>query len=586
MKSEEEQGAGQGNLIRLLDNRTVAQIAAGEVIERPVSVVKELVENSLDANSRQIDLEIEAGGLTLIRVADDGWGIAAEDLSLAVKRHATSKIRSAEDLEKIGTLGFRGEALPAIGAVSHLEIISRTSNAKHATKIISEFGVCSALQTAGAPPGTIVVVRRLFENVPVRRKFQPNHKTEARNILNMVEKFAISHPGVAFKLKSSGKRQFLSSGNGSVRDAAAAVFGWKIAERLTSVKTEGITILASNTPDVSFAHRAAQIFIVNGRIIKSSLLEKIVDAYYSERLAARRQPLVILHLELNPEDLDVNVHPAKIEVKFRDDETIRRRVTETLEQMQWPLPNGRNYLIFENPTVVLQPDIIKEESGGSYGDFNPDNSERKFSESKLFDTKCPKSNNANLSTMSIIGQTWNSYIILSSEEAIYMLDQHAAHERIIYEEILGSKGTELNVPSQTLALPEIITLKRDEYQIFSDNALLLREAGFIIEDFGDNSIIVRGVPQGMTESVNTAFKDAIYCIMKMPYMIDALEKRNRIAALAACKQAVKAGDVLGKQEIRTLLEKLENTKKPFSCPHGRPIIFMLKRSYIDKQFNR
>ena len=576
--------------IRVLTPQEAARIAAGEVIERPASVVKELVENSLDAGARQITVETRNGGITFIRVTDDGYGIEPEELRIAFERHATSKLTSEEELWRIETLGFRGEALPSMAAAADVEMVSRPSGALVAGRVVLKEGVVEHQGSAGAPPGTSITVQHLFQRQPGRLKFMRSAAAEGGQIANVVTQYALAYPEVRFTLRSDGREQLATPGNGDLRDTAAAVYSVDVAAELLplhedaqgSIQPTGLI----GSPAVSRANRSYISLFVNRRWIRHRALTFAIGEAYQGMLPAGRYPIAIVEVRLPPDQVDVNVHPAKAEVRFRDERAVfavvQRAVRRTLSD-RVPVPGVEAGL-----TPTTPPDFLSRGEGMSTPapgvaptlSFQPQDART----APQVATADQASFVDQLPVLRPVGQLGNTYVIAEGPDGMYMIDQHAAHERILYERFLGQQREGVR-EVQPLLQPAPVELTARQLSLLESYGEQLTAMGLDIEPFGDGAYIVRAVPPSMTG------KDAASAV---PELLDLLgredgpkeEPAHRVAASLACHGSVRAGQTIADEEQRELLQSLEQCEHPRTCPHGRPTMVHMSSSELAKQFRR
>lgn len=671
-----------GNIV-LLDDLTINQIAAGEVIERPANVVKELVENSIDAGATKISVEIENGGITSIRITDDGKGIAPDDVALAFERHATSKIRSAEDLTKVMTMGFRGEALASIAAIAKVELITRTRDQEIGTKVIVEGGDIISKEECGAPYGTTIIVRELFYNTPVRYKFLKKDFTEGGYIESAVEKIALINPGISFRLVNNRKTILQTSGNGDITTVVYNIFGKDVSQNLVNVDNEyeGVKVRGvAGKPEIARSNRTNQLFYVNGRNIKDKILSAAVEEAYRTLIPHGKFGFCIIDIRLNPELVDVNVHPAKLEVRFADESKVFKAVhygiknallgeditrDEEKEKVEAPkiieknveetAPQRRGLFdIFRNKSTEQTPENPDEKYATIEVKVNKDNQaknsvidkiefdeERQYlkpiaEETQLEELEEPLQNitylpkeesneveeqefekiveknykpeednieykveedirpiydqdieeKSPVPEYKILGVAFNTYIILELDEDIYILDQHAAHERVLYEKVKENFYRAGGKEAQMLLLPDVLELSKRDMHIVKDHMDLFEQAGFTLEEFGENTIKITGVPVICFE-MNT--KDLFMDILDGIDITNRTNKQDieeKFIATVACKAAVKANMVLDEREIRGLLDELLLLDNPFTCPHGRPTAIRITKTEIEKKFGR
>ena len=760
-----------GNIV-LLDELTINKIAAGEVIERPASVVKELVENSIDAGANKINIETKNGGITYIRITDNGKGFLPDDMEMAFERHATSKIREAADLETVTSMGFRGEALASIAAISHVELISKTADNEIGKKVEVKGGNIINVEDAGCPVGTTITVTDLFYNTPVRYKFLKKDFTEAGYIEDVVTRIALVHPEISIKLVNSGKVILQTSGNGDMKSVIYSVYGKDVAENIIDINYEYEDIKVTGVigkPVIARSNRANQLFFVNKRYIKDKVLTSAAEQGYKGLLTIGKYGFVVLNLEMNPQKVDVNVHPAKLEVRFEDENKVFKAIYHAIKdsllkedlvpdrtkieldkQMQehnaWKLntpvtnfPNSNSFntevkekidnlenfasapihepsvlntnstnvdnleketqveskneekqeiLVRENP--IEKNDLEEKEEakehkrGGLFGLFNRKKEEEELEEEKPDDTQnfiaqiynnkngitdlLNNTNNAsdavsqetkridineinekiqkmdelkvdpnykdfdemyaltfgrpkkeekkieeedseykiktdelktteNISIFDklpesevpeykFIGIAFSTYIIIEMNSEIYIIDQHAAHERIMYEQIKANYYSDTNKDSQLMLLPDIINLSHKDMQIAKDNMEIFEKAGFVLEEFGENTIKLSGVPTVCLDLDNKELfletLDEINTVARTAKQ----EIEEKFIATVACKAAVKANMALTKEEVDSLMKKLLTLQNPFTCPHGRPTAIRMTKTDIEKKFSR
>jgi len=558
--------------IRVLDPQTVAKIAAGEVVERPASVVKELVENALDAGARKIDVEVRGGGAGLIKVADDGCGIPADELPIAFTRHATSKISSFDDLDTIKSLGFRGEALGSIAAVADVEVTSAVTGNASGSFLAMRGGREDVQRTTARSCGTTISVAHLFREVPARLKFLKSDTTETGHIISTVSNYALAYPEVRFKLTVDGRDTLGTPGNGSLPDAASEVVGRDTAVRMMPVKSEtefiSITGLAA-PPDVSRANRTGLYFFVNRRWVRSQMLSRAVEEAYHGLLTVGRYPIAIINLSLPPSEIDVNIHPAKTEIKFHEDSRVFNFVRQAVRSTilgDAPVP------VIGEPTATYRPTINRP--------FNSAPVEDLFSDRKssvLTESSTPV---RDLPALRPLGQVAGCYILAEGPDGLYIIDQHAAHERIMFEKVLASRG-QASVRSQALLDPQNIELSPIEAGRYPSLNKTLADYGFIVEDFGGRGLLIRAVPSPLAGGDWLA---ALREFLNSPESVARGEER--MAELIACHSAVRAGKTLSTDEIRALLLDLEKAQVPNTCPHGRPTLMKLETSALERYFKR
>ena len=562
--------------IKVLDERTIARIAAGEVIERPASVVKELVENALDAGSRQITVETRGGGVAFIRVIDDGAGIPSGEVELAFGRHATSKLAQIDDLESLVTLGFRGEALPSITAVAEVEMATSVAGAAGGDFIQLQNGTVTAHTAQARPRGTTVTVKNLFRNVPARLKFLKSTATENSHIAQVVSQYALAFPEVRFTLLMDSRSALQSPGTGKLLDSVIAVYGVETAQKMVDITQPEEAWQSDQHPDikvtgmvsspvVSRAGRDAISFFVNRRSISSRMLTFALEEAYQGLLMQGRHPIAVVNIALSPALMDVNVHPTKSEVKFQDERAVfsavQRAVRGTLVNLA-PIPKieevGHGYRgtrPSSNPSFLF-PTQPRQEPGATTN----------LATSQSTPPLLP----AALPALRIIGQVGTNYIITEGPEGIYIIDQHAAHERILYEKIKVEKENK-DIEVQGLLEPVTLEVTPRQDAVLKECYIELREYGFTIEPFGERSYLVRTVPGVLSRS---DWLTAVREFLDDPTGRDK-ERSEAIIKTLACHGAVRAGQTLTDEEIRSLIRQLEQTDNPYTCPHGRPTLIHL-----------
>lgn len=590
--------------IRVLPPEIANRIAAGEVVERPASVVKELIENSIDAGADDIQVEIQDGGRRLIRVADNGSGILVEDTAIAFSRHATSKLQRAEDLERIVTLGFRGEALASIAAVSRLTMSTRSIHEEMGTLVELDGGRLLRREPIGRPAGTTVTVEHLFYNVPARLKFLRSPITEAGHISELVIAYALAYPALRFRLVSNGRLLFRSDGTGEMRDVLLQAYGPEMVRQLLAIEPamepadEGDTLSTKvrgfiGVPSLHRADRQHMLFFVNGRPVTDRSLSYAVIQAYHTLLPAGRYPVAILAIELEPAEVDVNVHPTKSEVRFREPGRIfalvQRQVRATLVNYA-PIPS----LHIWSPPL---PHVEGQEAAGWNWERRRKLVEAGAQQAAL--TMVPPSpatlesqptadieGAGRLPILRVIGQLRQMYILAEGPEGLYLIDQHAAHERVLYEHMMAQKAQE-GIVAQQLLEPHVLTLDLRPAGILMEHMPALERAGFVIEPFGERAFLLRAVPAplGMDRDPSEAL---LAIIEELEHGEAPLSREQDAQVIAAiCKQAaIKAGQTLSHAEMVELIRQLESTDSPRTCPHGRPSMIHLSAEHLAKQFGR
>lgn len=607
--------------ITVLDQNTIDKIAAGEVIERPASVVKELLENAIDARATAITVEIRDGGISFIRVTDNGCGIPKEEVPVAFLRHSTSKIKSVEDLFTVASLGFRGEALSSIAAVSKVELITKTPEQLSGSRYQIHGGKERSMEEVGAPDGTTFLVRDLFYNTPARQKFLKTSQTEGSHVAALVEKIAMSHPDISILFIQNNQNKLHTSGNHNLKDIIYTVFGREIAANLLPVEYKGeilrITGFAGK-PVIARSNRNFENYYINGRYIRSNLVAKAIEEAYKPFMMQHKYPFVLLHLAIEPEYLDVNVHPTKMELRFREGERIYGILYEALkdalasnelipqvslnrpekekgyQEAKTPRPEPfevRRRSLYEkegqvkaeesgNETVPL-PVGPRRQGGASEGAPCPE--EREPKQLDLFEEKLlePK----NRFRHKLIGQLFDTYWLVEFKDQLYIIDQHAAHEKILYEKTMASlKSREYT--SQAVNPPIILTMGSEEQVLLEKYMTYFTSIGFEIQHFGGREYAVRAVP------------DNLFSIAKKELLMEILDNLSddifkgspdiiyeRVAGMS-CKAAVKGNSRLSSMEADHLIDQLLELENPYACPHGRPTIISMSKYDLEKKFKR
>ena len=718
--------------IVLLDDLTINKIAAGEVIERPASVVKEVMENSIDAGASKITVEIRNGGISYIRVTDNGKGIMQDDMEIAFERHATSKLRSAEDLNEIKSMGFRGEALASIAAIAKVSLVSKTADSSTGYEVIAEGGKILSKQEAGCPNGTSITIENLFFNTPVRYKFLKKDFTESGYIEDVVTRIALVHPEIAIKLINTGKTVIQTSGNGDIKAVIYNIYGKEIAENLINIDYDYEDVQVKGVigkPVISRSNRSNQLFFVNDRYVKDKTLSGAAEQAFKGFVTIGKHGFLVLNIKMDPQKVDVNVHPAKLEVRFQeeskifkavfhaikegllrgdlvadtesidgldstktkyndepiqpdikveqkdntnfrdilnnqvqtqtnndflDKQTTEQKTEETFEQVMAKLKKMQDVVkmargektenieeqesnitnVIEEPkeTVINMPEetqIDNKELTQANNDEFEDKSKNNILENKantsdedflkmyeknfgiavkpkeqkeddnlyVSDDFKPitgenisvfeeQANYTAIPSYKFIGIAFNTYIIIEMKDDLYIIDQHAAHERIMYEKIKANYYSDSERNSQLMLLPDIITLTHKEMGIYKDNREMFKKAGFMVEEFGENTVKLSGVPDVLidleTKELFLETLDEINTVARTAKQ----EIEEKFIATVACKAAVKAHMVLDREEVMQLLDKLLVLPNPFTCPHGRPTAIKMTKNEIEKKFSR
>lgn len=644
--------------IVILDEKTANQIAAGEVIERPASVIKELVENAIDAGATAITVEIKNGGISYIRVTDNGCGMESDDVEIAFERHATSKIRRIEDLDSLATMGFRGEALASIAAVSHLEVRTKTAAEQTGTLVRMEGGKVVSVSQTGCPTGTTFIVKNLFYNTPARFKFLKKDSTEAGYVSSMMTRLSLAHPDIAFKLISNNQVQLHTPGNHDLLSVVYSLFGNETAKSVVPLDYEesGIRVTGfAGKPEIARGNRNNQFFFINGRTIKDRVLTAALEDAYKTLLMQNKFPFCVLSLIISPEMYDVNVHPQKLEVRFSNEGAVYlavyhgvksalssasliREVKEDpyepakgttiqadhpqVEMNSWKQPASQLPLP-QRASFPWKPDVhageeaawkpaIQEDRGsaesalpamepaypktgipvpGSGIPAAGTNSTRPEAGSPGPDSDNPiealseeESESDVLPEAEIVGQVFDTYIILQHHDVMYLLDQHAAHERIRYE-LLKKRISEGQACSQMVLEPYVVRLSPAEYDFLFSRMADFEKAGFEIEAFGPQTIIIRSVPDILGDGFTL---DDFHEILDR--WMGTIGEKSGISDdaiyMMACKSAIKANRRMEKEEIKALVQQLSTMENPYTCVHGRPVIISISQRELEKRFKR
>lgn len=675
------------NKIVILDEKTANQIAAGEVIERPASVVKEMVENSIDAGADQITVEIKNGGISYIRITDNGSGMEADDAELAFERHATSKIRKIEDLDQIATMGFRGEALASVAAVSHLELITRTENSEMGISLVLEGGRVLSSNQVGCPKGTTFIVKNLFYNTPARYKFLKKDSTEAGYVSDIIERLALAHPDISFKFIQNGQVRLHTPGNNDLLSVIYSIYGKEVASKVLPVKYQsgGFTLTGfAGRPEISRGNRSRQSVFLNGRYIKSQVVSLAAEEAYKTMIMQKKFPFYVLLLCAPPGSFDVNVHPQKLEVRFSDENIVYSvvyhgvknallsasliRQYDSSGQMDDKKTQKTGNVRLNHPQSSGVQDTAHKDAGNEYKDkvlsvynniLNPlavDSQEKNISESgirdvrhedksiadrdfngnktgkegKVFsrniDQKDAVSEKENLSRMNtvelasvssseqsdttreisldfyysekvsrddslshlkeaqIVGQVFDTYILLQNGSTLYIIDQHAAHERIRFE-ILKERLAKSQSYSQSILEPVIVNLSSTEFDFVMEKQEIFQKFGFDLEAFGSSTVIVRSIPDIYDTSFSVSdFEEILDRWMKTHSQGSIIS--NEVIYTMSCKGALKANQSLSNEEIKELVKSLCSMENPWTCLHGRPVIIKIDKKDFEKKFKR
>ena len=608
--------------IQVLDTQTANRIAAGEVVERPASVAKELLENALDAGATAVTLEIREGGVAYLRVTDNGCGIAPEDCRVAFERHATSKIRSGDDLSRIGTLGFRGEALPSIASVARVELTTRVKDAVAGVKLVMEGGQLQDVREAGCPQGTTFVVKDLFFNTPVRRKFLKRAATEAGYVADVATELALSRPDIAVRFVNNGKPVFQTVGNGDLRSVIYVLHGREVSSGVLpfeggvgATRVKGYVGVGS----LARGNRNYEYFFVNGRCIRSAQLSAAVENACRERVMIGKYPYCVLNLTVPLDAVDVNVHPNKLEVRFKEDFPIRENVQAIVETafaqaaeplkevapVQTPQPKPEQLTMTQpaaapafvpprpQPATASKALHVHEASVSAmhmtsampWGDLPPARPVQQTPPQivRRAEPEAPARVEPIGTTATIIGQLFSTYLLVQRDDKLLIIDQHAAHERILYERF--RQEVDERKRSQPMLVPYLFTASMREETLLTENLDKLRSMGFEIEPFGERTYRVTAVPMLLgAPQAKEFFVELLDRIESLASLETRDIKRDALVQMA-CKKAIKAGDALSQQEVNTLLALIAGEEMP-TCPHGRPIIIPITKHELERKFKR
>ena len=616
--------------IAVMPDGLAARVAAGEVIERPASVVKELVENSLDAGASRIDVEIEGGGMRMMRVTDDGHGITEADLALAFARFATSKLDESSDLLSIPTLGFRGEALPSIASVSDVTARTRFVGDDHGYECNVSFGSEPQVLAAGVPFGTSVAVRQIFKNVPARRKFLGSEAAESARIVSLMTQVALIRPDVRVRLAVDGTVRVDTPGDFSDSAAMAAVYGAQHAPKLVPLAPNPSAVFSAGgaiaLPEVNFGRRSHITIAVNGRLVRSSRLSYAIERGYQGWLPDRRFPMALIKLKVPLEEVDVNVHPGKAEVRFRREglvfSVVERAVRDVLAEHapvrqfatdRIATPNADSIAglfarrrreqsgaeVANGPSIGQgnHADADGETRAGVSGamDAESDNGAASRTESPQARSAADRHSDV-LPTLRVLGQAHRTYIVAEDSQGVFLIDQHAAHERVKFEALSAARAAGSEEAKQPLLKPQAITLSAQQQVAYSEASQWLEGAGWEIEPFGGDSVLLRAVPFTLAGSVSDSASAAEQALLAMLDEVSENATRSgrasklpfadRMLATMACHAAVRAGDVLSQSELESVVRLLSECEHPQSCPHGRPTMLLLTGEALEREFGR
>jgi DNA mismatch repair protein MutL len=592
--------------IELLEQDVVNQIAAGEVVERPASVVKELIENAIDAAATRITIEIKKAGLKEIKIIDNGIGMSAEDAQAAIARHATSKIRQTDDLNRVTTLGFRGEALAAISAVSRFTLITKTPDAVAGTRLVVEGGEIKEVVPVGCPQGTQIIVEDLFFNSLPRRKFLKSDRSESGAIADVITRYALGYPEIAFHYTSGKRQNLVTSGNDDLLEIASIIYGKESRGRFIQVShaEEGIEIKGLiSDPGFTRASRYYQSFFVNKRWIRNYMLSRTLENAYQGLITSGHYPCVVIFLNIDARSIDVNVHPTKSDIRFSDAQLVarvfyhglRNALTEYLQQQRRPdlffqdvqdvrdvqeaerpskqedIPQHQERALFTQQTQHYRPALVRE-------DFF-----ERLHQNKNRDEELP-AKHAFFQEMRLLGQVQGTYIIAEYGEAVYIIDQHAAHECVRYEEIMED-FKQRKILSQKIC-PEPIQLTLEEAVLYDENDEFFTQIGYTLQKQENNRCLLMSVPWGQHTNPEHLFKELLDLVRQAKEEVKAVDLFQKAVAMMACKSALKAGDSLTDEEMKQLFVQLDATAHPDRCPHGRPTYVKITKKDLTKWFYR
>lgn len=634
--------------IAVLDQQTVDKIAAGEVVERPASVVKELVENAVDAGASQVTVEIREGGIGFMRITDNGSGIEKDDIPLAFLRHSTSKIRSAEDLTGVTSLGFRGEALSSISAVSMVELITKTRENTLGSRCCLEGGIQKSLEEIGAPDGTTFIVRNLFYNTPARKKFLRTEMTEAAAVHEMMTHLALSHPEISFKVIINNQMKLQTAGNGNLKDVIYHIYGRDIAMRLIALEREEGPLRISGfigKPEISRGNRNYENYFINGRYVKSKIIAKGIEDGYKTFMMQHRYPFVCLNIQIDGTMLDVNVHPTKMELRFSNQnlvyDTIQQAVKDALsgkELIPEVTLEGPKEKMQKTPNPVKEPvtpqdknleyflakmrkrveerhaqeqQVVREDNGYQ---VNPKTEDKTAAADRTHEMPKPpagseKPAHANETSRTetcpeqldlfdgkllskeaairhvIIGQLFDTYWLVQYADKLYIIDQHAAHEKVLYERLMKDLK-ERKFQSQLLSPPIVLNLSMQEEQLYLKYQQYFADMGFEIEEFGDHAYAVRAVPSNLPGiAKNNILMELLDSLSDISGNVSSESLLDKVASMS-CKAAVKGNHQMSSMEAKALIDELLTLENPYNCPHGRPTIISMSKYELEKKFKR
>jgi len=593
------------NHIVVLSVEIANKIAAGEVVERPASIVKELIENSIDARADDIRVELKGGGCQAIKVTDNGLGISPEDVTLVFERHATSKIHAFEDIFSVMSFGFRGEAMPSIASVARVELMTRRKDDLSGTKVIVEGGHIKEVSPVGCPQGTQVSVTEIFARVPARRKFLKTEPTEQAACVDVITRLALAHPEIRFKVSADGREVFAAPETRAAAQRIAMVMGRDFAEHSLAVQNQNDRLFLTgfiSRPEFTKSNSKNIYLFVNKRFVKDPSVTHAVLSAYRQVIEPRRYPTAVLFLELPPSEVDVNVHPAKLEVRFKDTRHVYDMISKTISQglagsnaytgsFIYRLQPSRKDSFFRYPRKEEPPPDVPSSL------FTRKNLQQAISEDLAkcsgvaeknfhYEPAVPKSEDSvTFSNLKYIGQLANSYLVFEGDAGLVLQDQHAAHERIILEKLRNT--AQHHGPVQSLLLPELVHLTPGEYAVFEESIDCIREIGLDVEVFGQDTVAVRSTPAMLSHvPVKEMISDVVQQLKEQNQAPSMEDRKDKIMASLACRAAIKANHVLSPEEVRALCRELDEMPFRLTCPHGRPVFISFSLSEIERMFKR
>ena len=608
--------------IKVLNQEISSKIAAGEVVDKPVSVVKELVENSIDAGSTAITVEIKGGGISFVRVTDNGHGIDEDDAIVAFERHATSKISTEKDLDRIETLGFRGEALASIAAVAQVELITKTKGRLIGNFVEINGGTVAKKEEIGCPNGTTIVIKNLFFNTPARLKFLKKESTEAGLVSDLIERLSLTHPEISFKLINNGQTVVHTPGSGDVLSTVVSVFGRDISKGMIPIahEEEGIKVSGFiGKPEISRSNRNYQCIFINRRFIRNKTITSALEVSFKTMLTVNKYPVSVLYIDINPELVDVNVHPAKMEVRFHNEGLIYDLISNAvsgalknnvlipqiiLSKQELPAYElEQANIVVEKIQSVFKSEIVNETKEPyrmsvhepilkkPHEEIHPQNKDEKIEKAKIEPEQqtalkeLEQSQVRTTQSYRIIGQIFSTYIIIEMEDKMFVIDQHAAHERLKYKGLLNKYKDNAGL-SQSLISPIVAEVSNSEFKKVEENIDTIIDLGFEIEPFGENTYLLRSVPYVLGQNYAKDFFYEVVDRLTKAKINNVLEFREELLYSMACKAAVKANRILSVPEMQKLVEDVFNMDDAFTCPHGRPIIISISKYELEKMFKR